>query len=91
MLVLTIDEREALLAAEIPRYLQDGWTVVAVTRVSATLSKPRSIDPGGAILSLLLCGIGLLIYLAVHASRGPETIYLLIDEQGQKVVHAGPR
>lgn len=89
--MLTIDEREAVLTAALPKYIAAGWYVVALNPTGAQIAKRRDFDAGAAVLSFLLCGVGLLIYLAVHFSRGPETALLTVDEHGAIHEHVGPR
>lgn len=81
--MLSIDEREAILAEHIRAGINGGWTVVTTTRTSATFEKRAELDAGAAILSFLLCGIGLFIYLAVHFSRSPDVAYIVVQEDGQ--------
>lgn len=89
--MLTIPEREAVLTAALPRYAAAGWYVVALSPTGAQIARQRDFDAGAAVLSFLLCGVGLLVYLAVHFSRGPETALLTVDEHGVIHEHAGPR
>lgn len=89
--MLTIDEREEILAQHIQAALRQGWTVVATTRTTATFSKRQEIDPGAAILSFLLCGLGLLIYLGIHFSKSPQTAYIVVQEDGTVTRTDSPR
>lgn len=91
MSAMTIEERDAMLAAALPRYVAGGWRVVAVLPASAQIARSRPLDPGAAIASFLLCGIGLLIYLGVHFARGDETAYLTMDEHGKLHEYPGHR
>lgn len=79
---LTLDEREAILVAALPRYLAAGWRVTVQTLTTAQLERPRQFDSFTAFAAVLLCGIGLLVYLGSHFAQGPEAVYLVVEEDG---------
>ena len=80
--MLTLEEREALLIAAIPRYAAAGFRVTTQTMTTAALERPRPFDTGIALFSFLLCGVGLLVYLGAHFAHGPEAVYLVVEEDG---------
>lgn len=88
---LTLDEREAALIAALPRYIANGYQVDVQTMTTAQLLRPRGVDVGAALMSFLLCGFGLLIYLGVHFSKPHDAVYLTVDEWGRLHEHVGKR
>jgi len=79
----TIDDRERILIDALRDYLKDGYFVQAQTPTTAQLMKRRPFDVGTAVFSSLLCGVGLLVYIAAYFARPYDMLYLAVDENGQ--------
>jgi len=79
---LTLDEREAVLLAALPRYSASGWRVTAQTLTTVHLVRRRQFDVAIALFWTLLCGFGLFIYIAAHFARGDEAAMVMVDEAG---------
>lgn len=68
---------EAILQAEINRYVQKGFRVVSQTPRSAQLVKTKKFSCLFAILGILI------IYLIYYMAKRDKQVYLTVDEQGQ--------
>lgn len=88
MLIVDIDtnQRTAALDAEIRQYVAGGFRVVTQTPVSAQLIRPKQFSCAIATLSLLVFGVGVLVYLFYYAALRDDVFYLTVDENGR--VHA---
>lgn len=82
---LSIDEREAILIHALSDRLKDGYFVQTQTPTTAQLLKPRTFDAATAFFCTLLCGVGVLVYIAAHFSHPYDALYVSVDEQGQVV------
>lgn len=71
------------LDSMVASHLAQGFEVVGRTERSAVLRRGRRFNPGLAALSSLFCGVGLLVYLMVHAARGDEVVEVAVIEPGQ--------
>lgn len=80
---LSIDEREAILIRALREHLKDGYFVQAQTPTTAQLLRPRPFDAAIAFFCTLLCGVGVLVYIAAHYANPYEALYVVVDEQGQ--------
>ena len=68
-----LEERSAILDAEVMKYARMGYEVRARTQTTAQLVKPKKFSFIWALVWFLLFGIGLIIYLLYYwasASRG---------------------
>jgi hypothetical protein len=79
---LNLAEREARLERAIGLYARQGYRVLSRTPTSASLVKPKQFSFVLAVLSLLLFGVGLLLYLAWYLAQKEPTVYLTVDEAG---------
>jgi len=89
--MLSLEEREALLIAAIPRYARNGFRVTVQTMTTAQLERPRQFDSFTAFAAFLLCGIGLLVYMGAHFAQGPEAVYIAVEEDGTLTEHVSAR
>jgi len=76
-------ERSRLLDAEVDRYIGLGYRLIARTPTTAQLTRPKTFDLALAIIGLLLCTIGLWIYLFYYVSKTDEAVYLTVSENGE--------
>ncbi len=79
---LTMEEREAVLLAALPKYAANGWRVTAQSATVLHLVRRRHFDVAIALFWTLLCGFGLFIYIAAHFARGDEAAMVMVDEAG---------
>lgn len=73
---------EAVLQAEVSRYIQRGFRVVSQTPRTAQLVKPKKFSFLFAFLWLLVAVVGVLIYLLYYAAKKDKQVYLTVDETG---------
>jgi hypothetical protein len=79
------DERFAILQREIMEAVGKGWTVEGQWPPDrAILSKPASVNHvAHAILSLLTCGLWLIVWLLLALNSEPERRMLYVDQFGE--------
>jgi len=75
-------QRTAALNEAIAYFTAQGFRVVAKSESSAQLMRPKQFSWAAAILSLLLLGIGFLIYLVYYLGQKDETIFLEVTSDG---------
>ena len=73
---------EAILRAEIDRYIQMGYVVTSQTTRSAQLVKPKKFNIMWAIVWFTLAIVPLLVYLLYYAFKWDHRVYLTVDEEG---------
>ncbi len=78
----TIDP-EAILQAEINRYVKKGYRVTSQTARSAQLVKPKKFSIIWAMVWLLLVVLPFVIYLIYYTAKRDQQLYLTVDEQGK--------
>jgi hypothetical protein len=76
------EERSRRLEEELQKYARDGFFVQNRTATTAQLVKPKQFSFIWALLWFLLFGIGILVYLAYHASKKDEGRFVEVDEYG---------
>jgi hypothetical protein len=79
---VTIEQRRAILRAEIEKAARKGWRVVSQTDAAAQLVKPREFSATWAFLWFLACGVGLVVYLLYYAGKRDQQLYLDVDVEG---------
>lgn len=79
---LAIDP-EAILQAEIERYVEKGYRVTSQTARSAQLVKPKKFSILWAMVWLLLAVLPFVIYLIYYAAKRDQHLYLTMDDQGK--------
>jgi hypothetical protein len=78
-----LEERSAILEAEVMKYARMGYEVRARTQTTAQLVKPKKFSFIWALVWFLLFGIGLIIYLLYYWGKREQRIYLEVDERGR--------
>jgi ABC-type Fe3+ transport system permease subunit len=73
---------EAILQAEINRYVGRGFRVTSQTPRSAQLVKPKKFSVVWAVIWFVLMILPFVIYLLYYASKRDQQVYLTVDEQG---------
>lgn len=64
-------------------YLTKGFVVVGRTDRSAVLRKEKRFNVAVALLSSLVCGVGLLVYLLVYAAQRDQVVEIFVVEAGR--------
>jgi hypothetical protein len=77
----TIDERKAILDAEVIKWQRKGWQVLNRTDFNCQLRKKKDIDGCLALFLFLLAIIPGIIYLVV-ASGKENTLFVEVSENG---------
>lgn len=83
---LGASQRSAALDAAIRQYVASGFRVVSQTPVTAQLVRPKQFSCAIATLSLLVFGVGFLVYVFYFAAMRDDVYFLTVDEAG--TVHA---
>lgn len=83
---ISLDARRTILQGHINRYLAQGFRVVSQTDTTAQLIKPKQFSCVIAALSLLLVGIGFLIYVFWYWASKDQTVYIQVDPFGRVIV-----
>ena len=78
---LSIDERKAILDAEIARQVQSGWRLTSRTDIAAQMVADQGPNGCIAILLLLFFIVPGILYLLLY--RGSKSLYIEIDENGE--------
>lgn len=73
---IVADERALELA--LAGYVAQGFMVVNRTGASATLRKPKQFNVPLAILGLLFCGVGLLVYAIIYNSQSDQVVEIRV-------------
>lgn len=84
---LPASNRRAILDARVAMYTPHGYRVVQQTESSVQLVKPKEFSALAAIVSFLLFGIGLLVYVIYYAAQRDKTAYITVDEFGNVMAH----
>lgn len=74
---------EAILQAEVSRYVQKGYRVTSQTSRTAQLVKPKKFSVIWAIIWFVLAVLPFIVYLIYYAGKRDQQVYLTVDEQGQ--------
>jgi hypothetical protein len=77
-----LEERSAILDAEVMKYARMGYEVHSRTQTTAQLVKPKKFSFIWALVWFLLFGIGLIVYLLYYWGKRDQTIYLEVDNRG---------
>ena len=77
-----LEERSAILDAEVMKYARLGYEVRSRTQTTAQLVKPKKFSFIWALVWFLLFGIGLIVYLLYYWGKRDQTIYLEVDNRG---------
>lgn len=78
---LSIEERKAILDAEIANQVKLGWRVASRTDTTAQLVADKKPDGCVAVLLLLFLLVPGILYLLLY--RGSRSLYLEVNEQGR--------
>lgn len=81
-MALDINQRSAALDGAIRQYIAAGFRVASQTPVSAQLVRPKQFSCAIATLSLLVFGVGFLIYIFYFAAMRDDVYFLTVDESG---------
>ena len=81
----TTEERKAILAKEIVKYVDQGWRVTSQTDTSVQLTRDKRASCLVAILLALLFILPAVLYLLLY--RGTENLFLEVSESGQVIEH----
>jgi TRAP-type mannitol/chloroaromatic compound transport system permease small subunit len=81
----TIEERKAILAREIVKYVDAGWRVTSQTDTTAQLTRDKRASCLVAILLAILFILPAVLYLLLY--RGTENLFLEVNETGQIIEH----
>ena len=81
---ISIDQQQAILGAEVARYVSDGWAVESVVGATATLTKNKRIGWfWNTILTLLTAGLWLIVVVYRVVNRKRYAIVLTVDPSGR--------
>ncbi len=81
---ISTDQQQAILGAEVGRYVSDGWAVESVLGATATLTKNKRIGWfWNAILTLLTAGLWLIVVVYRVVNRKRYAIVLTVDPSGR--------
>jgi len=73
---------EAILLAEINRYVQLGYQVTSQTARSAQLVKPKRFSVMWAIIWFVLAVVPFVIYVLVYMFKWDHHVLISVDEEG---------
>ena len=79
---VSLAQRTTALNEAIAHFTAQGFRVVTKSQTSAQLMRPKQFSWLAAILSLLLLGIGFLIYRVYYLGQKDETIFLEVTSDG---------
>lgn len=77
----TVDP-EAILQAEVNRYVGKGFRVTSQTPRTAQLIKPKKFSVIWAVIWFVLMLLPFVIYLLYYVAKRDQQVYLTVDEQG---------
>ena len=81
---ISTDQQQAILGAEVARYISDGWAAESVVGTTATLTKNKRIGWfWNTILTLLTAGLWLIVVIYRVVNRKRYTIVLTVDPYGR--------
>ncbi len=81
---ITTDQQQAILSAEIARYISQGYTAEAVLGATATLTKNKRIGWfWNTVLTVLTAGLWLIVVIFRVVNRKRYTIVLTVDRSGR--------
>lgn len=83
---LPLEERSAILEAQIRKYAMRGYVVRYKDATNAQMVKPKTFSFWWALVWLLTLGIGLVFYLLYYGAKRDHLLTLWVDEKGK--VHA---
>jgi hypothetical protein len=75
------DERQ--LEQMVTDYTMQGFTVVNRTAETVVLRKPKQFNVLLAVLGVLFCGVGLLVYAIVYSLQSDQTVEIRLESQRQ--------
>lgn len=85
--ILSVEQRQAILAKEIQHYIKQDFRVVSQTATTAQLVKPKRMSCGVALLVLIVSiftfGILFLLYLIWYIAQKDQQVYIDVDEYGK--------
>jgi len=84
----TLEERKAILEAEITKQLKKGWQIASRTDTTCQLTKEKRPDGCTTTILILLFVIPGILYLIFM--KGTTTVYIEISENGD-VKYSGPK
>ena len=79
----SLEERKAILDAEVTRFVRRGFRVQSRTDTTAQLVKPKKFSLGWAVIWLLCAVFPFVVYLLWYAAKKDEQVYLQVDERGK--------
>jgi hypothetical protein len=82
---MTIEERKAILANEIVKYVDQGWRVTSQTDTTVQLTKDKRASCLVALLLALLFILPAVLYLLLY--KGTESLFLEVTQDGQVIQH----
>ena len=82
----TIEERKAILEAEIIKQQKKGWQVASRTETTCQITKEKKPETCLVVLLILLFVIPGILYLILM--KGTMTVYIEINEEGE-VIYSG--
>lgn len=83
---VSLEQRGAILNAEIRRYVSNGYRVQSATSTTAQLVKPKKFSFFWALVWFLIFGVGILVYFAYYLAKKDRTVYVEVDESGKTTV-----
>ena len=88
---ISTDQQQAILGAEIARYVSRGWTVESVVGPTATLTKNKRIGWfWNTVLTFVTLGLWLIVVIFRVVNRKRYTIVLTVDPSGRaRSTHRG--
>lgn len=81
--MLSDARRGAILDDQIERFAALGWRLATRTPMAAQMVKPKQFSAVAAILWLLVCGVGVLVYLFLYLAQQDQMVMLTVREDGQ--------
>ena len=86
--VPNMGDPEAILQAEVARYVKKGYRVVSQAARTAQLVKPKKFSFWWAFFWMLWALIGFFVYLAWYMGKKDEQVYLSVADTG-KITRTG--
>jgi hypothetical protein len=76
-------DTEAILQAEVGRYVKKGYRVTSQTAKTAQLVKPKKFSFWWALAWFVVLGVGLIVYILYYGAKKDGQMYLTVDEAGR--------
>lgn len=76
------DEDAQRLEDQIAAYTAEGYRVVSRSARGAQLVRPKTFSLGWALVWLLACGVGVLVYIFYWLAKRDDLVYLSLDGPG---------